>query len=310
MNVFDSSADTAEKLKQAILWRVRYTMGREPETLHPNEWLKPVSFAVRDRLIDSMLSTEERYLAAGAKRLYYISMEFLMGRTLGDSLCNLRLLDMCREALDQEGVDLDEVLDCELDAGLGNGGLGRLAACFLESLATLGMPGFGYGIDYEYGLFKQQIVNGYQHEKPDRWKTSGTPFYIERANEAIVVPMYGTSVSVSSSKGAHRGSWQGARMVIGIPRVLPVAGYGGATTNTLSLFSALASEDFDIDIFNRGDYILAIDQKIASENISRVLYPADTGKAGKELRLVQEYFLVACALKDIMRQFLRHHNGL
>ena len=308
MNVFDSSADTVEKLKQAILWRVRYTMGREPETLHPNEWLKPVSFAVRDRLIDSMLSTEERYLAADAKRLYYISMEFLMGRTLGDSLCNLRLLEMCREALDQEGVDLDEVLDAELDAGLGNGGLGRLAACFLESLATLGMPGFGYGIDYEYGLFKQQIVNGYQHEKPDRWKTSGTPFYIERANEAIVVPMYGTSVSVSSSKGAHRGSWQGARIVIGIPRVLPVAGYGGTTTNTLCLFSALASEDFDIDIFNRGDYILAIDQKIASENISRVLYPADTGKAGKELRLVQEYFLVACALKDIMRQFLRHHN--
>src|SRR5438105_6769140 len=171
------------------------------------------------------------------------------------------------------------------------------------------MPGFGYGIDYEYGLFKQQIVNGYQHEKPDRWKTSGTPFYIERANEAIVVPMYGTSVSVASSKGAHRRSWQGARMVIGIPRVLPLAGYGSATTNTLGLFSALASEDFDIDIFNRGDYILAIDQKIASENISRVLYPADTGKAGKELRLVQEYFLVACALKDIMRQFLPHHNN-
>ena len=308
MNVFDSSADTAEKLKQAILWRVRYTMGREPETLHPSEWLKPVSFAVRDRLIDSMLATEDRYIAANAKRLYYISMEFLMGRTLGDSLCNLRLLEMCREALDQEGVDLEEVLDSELDAGLGNGGLGRLAACFLESLATLGMPGFGYGIDYEYGLFKQQIVNGYQHEKPDRWKTSGTPFYIERANEAVVIPMYGTSVDVSTSKGTHRGSWQGARMVIGIPRVLPVAGYGGATTNTLSLFSALASEDFDIDIFNRGDYILAIDQKIASENISRVLYPADTGKAGKELRLVQEYFMVACALKDIMRQFLRHHN--
>jgi glycogen phosphorylase len=170
------------------------------------------------------------------------------------------------------------------------------------------MPGFGYGIDYEYGLFKQQIVNGYQHEKPDRWKTSGTPFYIERANEAVIVPMYGTSVDVSSSKGTHRGSWQGARMVIGIPRVLPVAGYGGHTTNTLSLFSALASEDFDIDIFNRGDYILAIDQKIASENISRVLYPSDSGKAGKELRLVQEYFMVACALKDIMRHFLHEHN--
>ena len=177
MNGFDSvTADSAEKLKQAILWRVRYTMGREPATLHPTEWLKPVSFAVRDRLIDSMLATENRYRTANAKRLYYISMEFLMGRTLGDSLCNLKLLEMCREALDAEGVDLDEVLDSELDAGLGNGGLGRLAACFLESLATLGMPGFGYGIDYEYGLFKQQIVNGYQHEKPDRWKTSGTPF--------------------------------------------------------------------------------------------------------------------------------------
>src|SRR5438046_8191287 len=143
MNGFDQAGpDTAEKLKQAILWRVRYTMGREPETLHPPEWLKPVSFGVRDRLIDSMLSTEDRYIAADAKRLYYISMEFLMGRTLGDSLCNLRLLDMCRDALDQEGVDLDEVLDAELAAALGNGSLGGLAACFLDSLATLGLPGF------------------------------------------------------------------------------------------------------------------------------------------------------------------------
>ena len=178
-------------------------MGREPETLHPTEWLKPVSFAVRDRLIDSMLATEERYTAANAKRLYYISMEFLMGRTLGDSLCNLKLLEMCRQALDQEGVDLDEVLDAELDAGLGNGGLGRLAACFLESLATLGMPGFGYGIDYEYGLFKQQSVNGYQHEKPDgRWEDQRHSLFISSAR---MKPSWSrcmdTSVDVSSFQG-------------------------------------------------------------------------------------------------------------
>ena len=159
--------------------------------LKPADYLKPVSLAIRDRIVDRMLETESRYRHKDAKRLYYISMEWLMGRLLGNNLSNLRLEELCREVLASFGVSLDDVLESEIDAGLGNGGLGRLAACFLESMATLGMPGFGYGIDYEFGLFKQEIVNGFQREKPDRWKANGTPFQIEHPEEAVNIPMYG-----------------------------------------------------------------------------------------------------------------------
>src|SRR3954471_21072405 len=197
-NLLDETR-AADALREAIRRHIRYTLVRSNEKLSASELLLAVSLAVRDQLVDDMIETEQRYRREHAKRLYYLSMEFLMGRILGDTLCNLRLTELTRDVLASMGFSLEAVLDSEPDAGLGNGGLGRLAACFLESLATMGMPGYGYGIDYEYGLFKQQIVNGYQHEKPDRWKTSGTPFYIERANEAVMVPMYGTSVDVSSS---------------------------------------------------------------------------------------------------------------
>src|SRR5579864_8564097 len=168
-----------EELWLAILKHIRYTLGQSRVDLSPRGILRPLGLAIRDRLIDGMLETEERYRATGAKRLYYLSMEFLMGRVLSDNLCNLQLTNLCREALAEHGVDLEEVLEAEADAGLGNGGLGRLAACFLESMATLDMPGFGYGIDYEFGLFRQEIFNGFQREKPDLWKAEGTPFYIE-----------------------------------------------------------------------------------------------------------------------------------
>jgi starch phosphorylase len=236
-------------------------------------------------------------------------MEFLMGRWLSDNLCNLGLGDQCRAVLDEFGVKLEDVLEVEPDAGLGNGGLGRLAACFLESLATMGMPGFGYGIDYEYGMFKQEIVGGFQREKPDQWKSEGTPFYIERPQDFCTVPMYGRLQSSRDSHGNRRQSWVDSRIVVGVPNDLPVAGYGGSTVNFLRLFTARASEDFDIEIFNRGDYIRAVEQKIASENISRVLYPSDSVLSGKELRLNQEYFLVACALRDILRNYMSTHTG-
>ena len=178
-------------LRDAILNHIQYTLVRPISELKPVDYLKPVSLAIRDRIVDRMLETESRYRHNDAKRLYYLSMEFLMGRSLGDNLSNLRIEELCRDVLAGLGVSLDEVLDSESDAGLGNGGLGRLAACFLESLATLGMPGYGYGIDYEYGLFKQEIVNGFQREKPDRWKANGTPFQIEHPEEAINIPLYG-----------------------------------------------------------------------------------------------------------------------
>jgi starch phosphorylase len=304
-----NQVQAAEILRQAISRHVRRTLVRREEELTTSEFVPPVSLAVRDQLVDRMLQTESRYRAAGAKRLYYLSMEFLMGRLLGDTLCNLRLMGITRQALASMGEDLDKVLESEPDAGLGNGGLGRLAACFLESMATMGMPGYGYGIDYEYGLFKQEIVNGFQREKPDRWKANGTPFEIPRPEQAIVIPLYGRVENLRNAEEEYRQNWTDYKIVLGVPNDMPVAGYNGETVNFLRLFSARASEDFDIEIFNRGDYIRAVEQKIGTENISRLLYPSDSVVAGRELRLVQEYFLVACAVRDIVRRYLNEYEN-
>jgi starch phosphorylase len=298
-----------EPLRESILRHIHYALARSGGDLVPRELFKPLSLTIRDYLIDALLKTERRYREANVKRLGYLSMEFLMGRWLSDNLCNLGLGDPCRAVLAEFGVKLEDVLEVEPDAGLGNGGLGRLAACFLESLATMGLPGFGYGIDYEYGMFKQEIVGGFQREKPDQWKSEGTPFYIERPQDFCTVPMYGRLQSSRDSHGNRRQSWVDSKIVVGVPNDLPVAGYGGDTVNFLRLFTARASEDFDIEIFNRGDYIRAVEQKIASENISRVLYPSDSVLSGKELRLNQEYFLVACALRDILRNYMSTHAG-
>ncbi len=303
----DSTAGLAKTLREGIERHVRYTLVRPLDHLTPAELLVPVSLAVRDLFVDGMLTTSDRYRQADAKHLYYLSMEFLMGRLLGDTVCNMRLYGVLDEVLDSFGVRLESVLESEADAGLGNGGLGRLAACFLESLATLDMPGYGYGIDYEYGMFRQEISHGFQREKPDRWKTNGTPLQIQRPEEAIVIPLYGR-VENAADRGASRQRWLDFQVVVGVPNDMPVVGYNGNTVNYLRLFQARSSDDFDIDIFNRGDYIRAVEQKIASENISRVLYPSDSVMAGKELRLVQEYFLVACAVRDIARSYLSTHN--
>ena len=300
----------AELLREAIYRHIRYTLvWRNPRDLRPVELLTPVSLAIRDRIVDRMIETEERVRRNDSKRLYYLSMEFLMGRALSDNLNNLEMFELCREVLASMGSSLDDVLECELDAGLGNGGLGRLAACFLESLATLGMPGYGYGIDYEYGLFRQEIANGFQREKPDRWKANGTPFEIGRPDRAVSIPLYGRVETGRDSHGNLRQVWTNQKIVLGVPSDMPIVGWRGDTVNFLRLFTARASEDFDIEIFNRGDYIRAVEQKIGMENISRVLYPSDSVMSGKELRLVQEYFLVACAITDLVRRYDLDHKG-
>ncbi|MGA3126882.1 MAG: glycogen/starch/alpha-glucan phosphorylase [Candidatus Korobacteraceae bacterium] len=304
---FDPTTAMARALREGIERHVRYTLVRSMDHLTPAELLVPVSLAVRDLFVDQMRATSERYRQFDAKHLYYLSMEFLMGRLLGDTICNLRLNEVLEGVLGDFGIRLERVLESEPDAGLGNGGLGRLAACFLESLATMDMPGYGYGIDYEYGMFRQEISHGFQREKPDRWKTNGTPLQIQRPAEAIVIPLYGR-VENARDRANYRQSWLDYQVVVGVPTDMPVVGYNGQTVNYLRLFQARSSEDFDIDIFNRGDYIRAVEQKIASENISRVLYPSDSVMAGKELRLVQEYFLVACAVRDIARNFLAAHS--
>jgi len=300
---------SAALLQESIERHARYSLGKHWRDLTPRDRFDAVALAVRDQMVDRMLETEERYGLADPKRLYYLSIEFLIGQSLGNNLLNLGIRESCREALRNLGAGLDDIEASEPDAALGNGGLGRLAACFLDSLATLGMPGYGYGINYEYGLFKQEIDNGYQREKPDNWLAEGTPWQIARPDEACLVPVYGRVEHSVDRKGAYNPMWMDWKVLIGVPYDMPIVGYGGKAVNYLRLYSARASHDFDMKIFNGGDYLKAVEQKIASETISKVLYPSDAVVAGQELRLVQEYFLVACAIRDIVRRFERDHDN-
>ena len=302
-------ACSVPSVRESICRHIRYTLGQELETISGACRFQAVAMAVRDQLVDRMLATERRYQQADAKRLYYLSMEFLMGRALGNNLYNLGLVDACQEALAGMGADLEEVRDNECDAGLGNGGLGRLAACFLDSLATLDMPGFGYGINYEFGLFRQEIRNGYQKEQPDHWRGCPTPWEIERPNEACIVPMYGRIEHARDRNGHYNPMWMDWKALVGVPYDMPVVGYGGHTVNFLRLYSARSSNEFDMQIFNDGEYFRAVEQKISSETISKVLYPSDSVAAGRELRLIQEYFLVACAVRDIVRRYEEKHDS-
>ncbi len=300
---------TVAAFRQSMCWHIKYSLGKGGLALSKADILTAASLAVRDRLVDRVLETEQRYKAAGAKRLYYFSIEFLMGRSLVNNLCNLGLLDVCGEVLREFGVELRDIEDAEPDAGLGNGGLGRLAACFLDSLATLGMPGFGYGINYEYGLFRQEISSGRQKEKPDNWLANRCPWQVDRPDEGVAIPLFGRVENATDKKGAYNPMWLDWKLVVGIPSDMPIAGYGGSTANYLRLYTARASHDFDMQIFNDGDYVRAVEQKIASETISKILYPSDAAFSGRELRLVQEYFLVACALRDIVRRFRQEHDS-
>jgi starch phosphorylase len=291
-------------LEEAIRHHVRYSLGKAWPDASARDLLLAVSLATRDVLVDRMLATEARYRAVGAKRLYYLSLEFLMGRSLGNNLVSLGLLDVARSVFDALGTDLERILAREADAALGNGGLGRLAACFLDSLATLDLPGFGYGINYEFGLFRQEIADGEQVEEPDPWRRFGTSWLLARPEEACLVPTYGRI-----QHGADgRSYWLDTRPVVGLPYDFPVVGHGGHTVNTLRLFAARATADFDIEDFNRGSYLAAVEEKIFSETISKVLYPPDSHDAGRELRLLQEYFFVACAVRDILRRHLSAHT--
>jgi starch phosphorylase len=294
-------------LRTSILHHVNFSLGLNAEGLQPCEAFRAVSLAIRDRMVKQSLSTDAEYRRTNAKRLYYLSLEFLIGRSLRNNLVNLGLLESCSNVLRELGVDFSDVEEYETDAALGNGGLGRLAACFLDSLATLGMPGFGYGINYEYGLFRQEIRNSQQVEMPDNWRTYDTPWQIQRPQDAVLVSLYGHVEHTMDRHGRYNPMWLDWKVVIGVPCDMPVVGYGGKTVNYLRLYSARASQEFDMHIFNEGDYLNAVQQKVQLETISKVLYPSDSIEAGKELRLVQEYFLVACAVRDIVRTYQRNH---
>lgn len=288
---------------------VVYSLSKEVKYANERDMGKALALALRDRLVERMIMTRDRYRNVKAKRMYYFSIEYLLGRCLGNSLCNMDLIDLCEDIFKEMGYDLDEVRASERDPALGNGGLGRLAACFLDSLATLDMPGCGYGIHYEYGLFRQNIHNGYQKELADYWLMEGMPLQIERPDQAVIIPLYGRVETTVTPDGEYLPMWMDWDDIIGVPYDIPIVGYGGKTVNYLRLFAAKASQNFDMEIFNHGDYIRAVQRKIESEMVSKVLYPTESVSFGKELRLVQEYFLVACGLRDITRRFLAQNKN-
>jgi len=298
------SAAKAIELGVATVHHIRHSLGKEASAATPSDLLQGLSLALRQRLIDIMLQTELRRRKTRPKRVYYLSMEFLIGQSLCNNILNLNLQDECERVIASLGSSLEEIATLEHDAALGNGGLGRLAACFLESMATLDIAGVGCGIRYDFGLFRQEVLEGRQRERPDCWNADASPWLIECTSRAHQIPIYGHIVHGEDDSGAYNPMWLGWKLVTGVPYDMPIVGYGGHTVNRLRLYAARASDSFDMDIFNAGDYMRAVEQKIASENISRVLYPSDSFAAGKELRLIQEYFLVACSLRDIVADFI------
>jgi starch phosphorylase len=295
-------------VRRGFLDHVRFSRGKNPETSTPHDRFVALSLAVRDRLTHRWVKTARTYYEQGVKRAYYLSAEYLLGRALGNNLINTGLYEAAEQAMREVGVDLTSLIEMEPDAGLGNGGLGRLAACFLDSLATLGYPGMGYGIRYEFGIFTQDIVDGYQVERADEWLKFGNPWEIVRPEKSVPVRFFGKVEHHHGADGQPVARWVGGKTVVGVPYDTPIAGFGNNTVNTLRLWQARASEEFDLLLFNAGDYERSVVEKNDSEVISKVLYPNDAFQAGKELRLKQQYFFVACSIADIVRRYLKSHT--
>ena len=277
----------------------------DPKVASARERFEAFSHAVRDILAQRWVQTKTTYERTNAKRIYYLSMEFLLGRSLNNNITNLLLDPMVQEVIREKGIDWPELIDQEPDAGLGNGGLGRLAACFLDSMATMQLPATGYGLRYEYGMFRQSFVNGWQQESPDNWLRDGDPWEICRNHEKVDIKL---NVTFKLRDGKVELIRDRPSTLFGIPFDRPVVGYGGKTINTLRLWAAAAADFFDFQEFGTGDFVGALGGTLEAESLTRVLYPDDSTTAGQNLRFVQEYFLVACSLADLIRRFLRHNN--
>jgi len=292
---------TKEALKHTFLDNLFYVQGKFPALATPNDYYMALAYTVRDRIMQRWISTAAAYTRGGSRTVCYLSAEFLMGPHLAMNLINLGVYDTVRDAVAELGLDLKELLSQEAEPGLGNGGLGRLAACFLESMATLEIPSLGYGIRYEFGIFEQAIIDGWQIERTDKWLSSGNPWELPRYEWAVEVKLGGHTEKFQDARGEPRVRWVPNRLVKGVPYDTPVLGYRTTTANTLRLWKAEAPEAFDFEVFNRGDYYGAVNQKIVSENITKVLYPNDDQIRGKELRLEQQFFFVSCSLQDMLR---------
>lgn len=301
---------TAEGIERSFLDKREYMLGKDQYTATLDDDYKALALAIRDRLIERWIVTQQQYHKQNLKRVYYFSLEFLIGRLLGSNIMNLGLWDDSKKAMEALGLDIEALRECENDAGLGNGGLGRLAACFMDSMTTLGIPANGYGIRYEYGIFNQRIVNGYQVELPDAWLSKGNPWEFARPEYAMKVKFHGHINMFNDAKGKLRVKWVDTEDVLAMPYDLPVAGYKTQAVNTLRLWSANSSEEFDLKYFNDGDYERAVYNKVSSENISKILYPNDNVSQGRELRLKQEYFFTAASIADIIRRFKTDNSDI
>jgi len=306
---YDEPGNDRASLRRSLANRLIFSMGKDPITATHRDWFHTTAVSVRERLIERWMETMRSYYETDAKRVYYLSMEFLIGRMLVNSLLNMGFYEECREALCDLGLDLERIRELETDAGLGNGGLGRLAACFLDSMATLSLPGYGYGIRYAYGMFNQRIENGNQVEHPDNWLRYGNPWEFPRPEVLFPVKFGGRVVQFKDEHGHSRFHWVDTEDVMAMAYDTPVPGYNTNTVNNMRLWTAKASRDFNLKYFNEGNYIKAVQEKNESENLSKVLYPDDTTQMGRELRLKQQYFFVCASLEDILRRFIKAHQS-
>jgi starch phosphorylase len=299
----DDASNSELRLKEEIQRHMRFTMGRDPEKPNRYACFVGLAYSVRDLLMDRWIRTQRSQYDTLAKRVYFLSLEFLPGRFLMNYLISLEMVDVARQTVAEMGFDLDELEEEEWDAGLGNGGLGRLASCYMDSMACLDLPGYGYGIRYDYGIFHQTIENGWQREQCDNWARKGTPWEIRRGEYLIPVRFYGRTETTTDAAGRECHRWVDGETVMAMACDILVPGYGDDFVTNMRLWRAQSSREFNLDEFNQGDYIGAVEAKVLSENISGVLYPSDEMEQGRELRLKQQYFFVAATLVDILRRF-------
>ncbi|MHC5895010.1 glycogen/starch/alpha-glucan phosphorylase [Nostoc sp.] len=306
----DRTGLSIETLKRALADNLFYIQGKFPAAATPNDYYMALAYTVRDRILQRWFNTVETYIKKGVKVVCYLSAEFLLGPHLSNNLINLGIYDQVRQAVEESGLDFVQLRELEEEPGLGNGGLGRLAACYMDSLSTLEIPAIGYGIRYEFGIFDQEIRDGWQVEITDKWLRFGNPWEIPRPEETIDVKFGGYTEAYNDEKGHYRVRWIPHNVVKGVPYDTPILGYKVNTANTLRLWKAEAPESFEFQAFNVGDYYGAVNKKVVSENITKVLYPNDELIQGKELRLEQQYFFVSCSLQDMIRLHLRKEESL
>ncbi|PIE43500.1 MAG: glycogen phosphorylase [Gammaproteobacteria bacterium] len=299
---------SVEEFKNSILKHLNATLGTDENKANEKAWWQATCVTLNEFVFDRLRSTQKKHYKHDTRAIHYFSLEFLMGRLMSNNLHNLELFEIAQAALKELGKDIDELADQEEDMALGNGGLGRLAACFIDSLATLDMPAMGYGIHYENGLFKQEFKHGRQFERPDSWREYGNPFELCRPESTQEVAFYGYVETKFNDQGEVCKEWRPARIVKGVPWDVPIVGYLGNTVNVLRLWESRSSDLFNLDVFNAGGYVDAQRENVEAETISKVLYPNDDTPAGKELRLIQQYFFCACSLKDMVRRYKRAHG--